>query len=355
MEQKQNCGGAYLRYGLIGLACALLFLLLWWLFRFGASVIIVLLPFFLAIIIAYILNPLVEFLESRRVPRYLGILAIYAVFIIIIFVIGSSIIPLLLHELQKLAERVPEYTRQFQQFILHLQSDYRRINIPESVRLVLDQNIVNLQESVQDVLEWITATVLGLFSHLFTILIIPLLVYYILRDMDSLKRSFVMLFPKSYRRWIAAMGSEMDRTLGAYFRGMLLICFLVAVLTYTGFVIIGLDFALILGIIAGLTNIIPYFGPLIGAVPAVLIASLAAPALVIKVIIVIVIVQQIESQFIAPQILGRSLGLHPLIVIFVLIVGGKFFGLVGLIFAVPFTAMLRIFLRHVVDLAANRR
>ncbi|MDW7650703.1 MAG: AI-2E family transporter [Bacillota bacterium] len=354
-EPRQHYRSAYVRYGLIGLACAMVLLFLFGLFRYGASVLVSLLPFFMAIIIAYILNPLVEFLESRRVPRYLGILAIYAVFFSLLFFIGFTTIPTLLNELQKLADRVPEYTRRFQLFILHMQSDYRRVNIPESVRLVLDQNIISLQEGVQDVLERVTGTVLGMFSHLFTILITPLLVYYILRDMDTLKRSFVMLFPRSYRMWVAAMGSEMDRTLGAYFRGMLLICFLVALMAYTGFIIIGIDFALILAIIAGITNIIPYFGPLIGAVPAVLLAALNSPGLVIKVILVIIIVQQVESQLIAPQILGRSLGLHPLVVIFVLIVGGKFFGLAGLIFAVPLTAMLRIFLKHAVDLAANRR
>jgi sporulation integral membrane protein YtvI len=355
VEQKlNNDRSAYLRYGLIGASGALILVLLYWLYRSGAAMLIVLLPFFLAIILAYILNPLVEFLENRHVPRYLGILLIYAIFFTLLLIIGLTTIPTLILELQKLGEKIPEYTRHIQQFILTLQSDYRRINIPESIRLVLDQNIIELQTAAQDVVERVTDTVLSLFSHTFTILIIPLLVYYLLRDMDSLKRSFVMLFPRRYRQWVAAMGSEMDRTLGAYFRGMLLICILVGIMTYLGLVILGVDFALLLGIIAGITNIIPYFGPLIGAVPAVLISLLSSPALALKVILVFVIVQQIESQLIAPQVLGRSLGLHPLIVIFVLIVGGKLFGLVGLIFAVPFTAMIRIFFKHAIDLAANR-
>ena len=354
MERNNKNHGAYLRYIIIGATCALILLLLLGLYRYGAAVFMVLLPFFLAIILAYILNPLVEFLENRRIPRFLGILLIYAIFFSMLFIIGITSIPTLLLELQKLAEKIPQYTQDVQRFLLHLQSDYQRINIPENIRLVLDQNIVAMQGNLQDVVERITSTVLGVFTHTFTILVTPLLVYYILRDMDSLKRSFVMLFPKRYRKWVSDMGSEMDRTLGAYFRGMLLICFLVGFMTYIGLTIIGVDFSLILGIIAGLTNIIPYFGPLIGAVPAVLISLLHSPALALKALVVVVIVQQIESQFIAPQILGRSLGLHPVVVIFVLIVGGKLFGLVGLIFAVPFSAMLRIFLKHAVDLAANR-
>lgn len=353
MEHRED-RTLYFRYGLLALVIIVIMVFLYWFFRDGAQVFIVLLPFVLAIIIAYILNPLVEFLESRRMPRYLGILLIYAVFFSLIFLIGIGTIPTLIYELQKLGEMIPEYTGRFQAFISHLQSDYQRFNLPDSVRAVLDQNIVAMQNNLQNLLERITGTILGLFSHMFTILIIPLLVYYILRDMENLKRSLVLVFPKRYRKWVATVGSEMDRTLGAYFRGMLFICFIVGLLTYVGLLLLGVEFALILGIISGITNIIPYFGPLIGAVPAVLIALLNSPALVLKVIIVIIIVQQLESQFIAPQILGRSLGLHPLIVIFALIVGGRLFGLGGLIFAVPFAAVLRIFLKHAVDLAANR-
>ncbi|HHX74541.1 MAG TPA: AI-2E family transporter, partial [Firmicutes bacterium] len=243
---------------------------------------------------------------------------------------------------------------QFQHFLFSLQSDYQRINLPDSIRLALDQNILNLQTEIQSLLERATGSVLSLFSNLLAMLVIPLMVYYLLRDMDALKRSAVLLFPKKYRSWFVSMGSEMDRTLGAYFRGILVISFLVAVLTYVGLALIGLDYALMLGILAGLTNVIPYFGPIIGAIPAVLLALLISPAFALKAGLVYVVVQQLESQVIAPQVLGRNLGLHPLVVIFVLILGGKLYGLPGLIFAVPFTAIARIFLRHAIDFAANR-
>lgn len=342
------------RYIIIGAAAVIVLVFLYWLARAGTVLLAVLVPFLAAIFLAYILNPVVEFLEKRRVPRSLGILLIYAVFFLAGTIFGLTAIPALVTEMQKLAEMIPQYTEQLQSFLLHLHSDYQRINMPDSIRLALDQNLLALQEEVQVVLERVTGTVLSLFSNLFTILIIPLVVYYILRDMDSLKRSIVLLFPKKYRPWLLSVGSEMDRTLGAYFRGMLIICFLVGFLTYLGLKVIGLDFALILGVIAGLTNIIPYFGPIIGALPAIVLALLSSAGLALRVIVVYTLVQQLESQIISPQILGRSLGLHPLVVIFVLILGGKIFGLPGLIFAVPFTAIARIFLKHAYDLAANR-
>lgn len=342
------------RYVLIGIACACLLIAFFLLYRLGVLLVSVLVPFLIAIMLAYILNPLVEFLENRHIPRSLGILLIYAVFFSVAFLFSLTAVPKLINELQKLGEMLPRYTGQFQAFLLHLQSDYQRIALPESIRMALDQNIVNLQAEIQKLLERVTGSVLSLFSNLLAILVIPLTVFYLLRDMDNLKRGAIKLVPKKYRAWIVAMGSEMDRTLGAYFRGMLIICFLVGLFTYLGLIIIGLDYALILGIVAGITNIIPYFGPIIGAVPAVLLALLTSPGLAVKTVIVYVVVQQLESHLIAPQVWGRTLGLHPLVVILVLLIGGKFFGLTGLIFAVPFTAMLRIFLKHAIDLAANR-
>lgn len=354
MPQNSDCPNRYLRYFILGAVAAVVLALLYWLSQSGGQLLAVLLPFFLAVIIAYVLNPLVDFLDNRRLPRSLGILLIYAVFFSVVFWLGVRAIPAVVNELQKLGEKIPDYTSQFQRFIGNLQSDYQRFNLPDSVRMVLDQNILELQRAALDIVERVTGIVLGIFSHLFTILVIPLLVYYILRDKENLKRSFVLLFPKKQRKWVTIVGSQMDSTLGAYFRGMLIISFLVGLLTYTGLLLLGVDFALLLGIIAGITNIIPYFGPLIGAVPALLIALLDSPALALKVAIVLVVVQQLESQLIAPQVLGRTLGLHPLLVIFALIVGGKLFGLAGLIFAVPFTAMLRILFKHLVDSAANR-
>lgn len=342
------------RYGMLGAILAVTVAMLFWLLFVGRSLFSIFIPFLLAIILAYILNPLVEFLEERRVPRSLGILLIYAVFFSFAFLFCVTAIPALINELQKLGEMLPQYTNQFQHFLFSLQSDYRRINMPESIRMALDQNILNLQAAIQTLLERVTGSVLNLFSNLLAMLVIPLMVYYFLRDMDALKRSAVLLFPKKYRSWFVTMGSEMDRTMGAYFRGILVISFLVGVLTYVGLALVGLDYALILGIVAGLTNVIPYFGPIIGAIPAVLLALLTSPALALKAGLVYVIIQQLESHIIAPQVLGRSLGLHPLVVIFVLVLGGKLYGLPGLIFAVPFTAVARIFLKHVIDFAANR-
>ncbi|MBS3946713.1 MAG: AI-2E family transporter [Dethiobacter sp.] len=350
MERYFNFQHKSWRYGVLGAVVIVAFFFLPWLLRVAAPLLVVLEPFLLAIVIAYILNPLVVLFERRRVSRVLAIVLLYAIFFALVFLAGVWTIPGLVTELQKLGERIPEYTERAQALISHLYSDYRRVNLPDSLRVALDENILLLQRGLQLLLERVTGTLLGIFSHFFVLLLVPLLVYYFLRDMEHLKRSLVLLFPARYRQRVMVAGSEIDAALGAYLRGVLLICFLVGFLTYLGLRLLGVDFALILGLIYGITNIIPYFGPLIGALPAVLIALLDSPAQALKVVAVMVAIQQLDSQLISPQILGRSLGLHPLLVVLALLLGGQLFGLVGLIMGVPLAATLRILLRHAAGL-----
>lgn len=342
------------RYVILAALTVFALLSLPWLFKTAGPFLEILEPFIIAIIIAYILNPLVVVFEKRRVSRGLAILLLYAIFFAFVFLAGVWTIPGLIAELQKLMVMLPEYSEQAQAFIRHLYSDYQRFALPESLRVALDENIMFFQRSLQHLLERVTAALLGFFSHFFILLLVPLLVYYFLRDMDHLKHTLVALFPAKYRQRVLVAGSEIDVALGAYLRGLLLICFLVGLLTYLGLRLLGVEFALILGIIYGMTNIIPYFGPLIGALPAVFIALLDSPLLALKVVGVMVAVQQLDSHLISPQVLGRSLGLHPLAVILALLTGGQLFGLPGLILAVPLAAMLRIVLRHAAGLSPGQ-
>lgn len=338
------------RYAVLGVLTVFVLLLSPWLLKTAGPFLEILEPFIIAIVIAYILNPLVVVFEKRRVSRGLAIMLLYAIIFAFVFLAGVWTIPGLVAELQKLMVMLPEYSEQAQAFIRHLYSDYQRFALPESLRVALDENILFFQRNLQHMLERVTATLLGLFSHFFMLLLLPLLVYYFLRDMDHLKNALVALFPAKYRQRVLVAGSEIDTALGSYLRGLLLICFLVGLLTYLGLRLLGVEFALILGIIYGLTNIIPYFGPLIGALPAVFIALLDSPLLALKVVGVMVAVQQLDSHLISPQVLARSLGLHPLAVILALLAGGRLFGLPGLILAVPLAAMLRIVLRHAAGL-----
>ncbi|MGI5882845.1 MAG: AI-2E family transporter, partial [Dethiobacteria bacterium] len=167
--------------------------------------------------------------------------------------------------------------------------------------------------------------------------------FYLLRDGTIIEDRILGLFPEKYRFRIEIAVSEIGKTLSAYLRGIVFISLLVGGLLYGGLLILKVKFALFLAIINAFTNIIPYFGPLIGALPVVTIAYLQSPALVWKTVALIIIVQQLENQFIAPQILGKNLGFHPLTIILALLLAGSYLGFLGLVFIVPLLAILRVF------------
>jgi len=328
--------------GLVLLAGILLLAFFWWLYLRRGELFSVLNPFLVSFILAYLLSPVVQLLETRGISRFLSIVIIYLMFFIFFYVLITGLLPSFIDDIQALSHKLPDYMKSLQDFLEELQADYHRINIPEAIREIIDENLENLQEWLVSKLEKAYSLVLGVFDRLVMLLLVPVLTFYLLYDEDQLKDKVVRLVPARYRRGFLEIIQETDQQLGAYARGIIIISLVVGVASYLGFLLLGLDFPLVLGIIAGITNLIPYLGPFLGAIPAVLVAFLTSPALVIKVIILILVIQQLESQLIAPVLLGRTLKFHPLAIILALLLGGKIFGFVGLLLALPVALVMRI-------------
>ncbi len=322
-------------------------LILYGMYTIKETVFTILFPFIAAFIIAYLLNPLVEFFSSKKIPRTLGILIIYAAFFLSLFLLSVNMLPSLVKELQKMMEKIPWYTAEIQTYLEKVHSDYDRFNIPESIRSVIDGNIQEVQDMMINYVELITDQIINFFSHIFLFILVPLLVFYILKDLDGIKEYFMSLVPVRYKKRVSTIAGDIDETMGAYIRSQLLISLFVGSMVYIGLLILDVEFALILAVVNGITNIIPYFGPIIGAIPAILVALIESPFLSLKVVIMIVIIQQVESHILAPTILGKNLQLHPVSVILALVVGGTLFGFLGLIFAVPIVAVIRVVLKHI--------
>lgn len=298
-------------------------------------------PFLFALLLAYLLSPFVEVLEKRKVPRTVAILIIYGVFIaglVMAFVYG---IPAIVEEVNGLIKQLPSLTQQAQNLLVRLQEQFSHVNLPLYVADAVNNNLLKLQGYLDSWLNAIPQFIVGLFGSMVTIILIPILSFYMLKDLELIKQSLLNLAPGGQRGRIYALFSRIDDKLGAWIRGQLTVGFIVGFLTFVGLEIVGMDFALVLGTVVGITNIIPYFGPIIGAVPALFLGLLRSPIMFVKVLIVQVVAQQLESNFITPQILGRQLGLHPLLIIFSLLLGAQFGGIAGLLFAVPVTAVIR--------------
>lgn len=303
-------------------------------------------PFVAALITAYLLGPLVNYLERGRLSRSLAIAVLYLIFALLILLFCIRVAPLFLDDLEALVGQIPDYAADLQQFFHRVESGYHRFNLSPGAREIIQNNIEAFSMALVSRLEHLYSLLLSLLNSVILILLVPVLTFYILRDEDTFKRNLLYIFPPQCRRRIIAAAEETDIALGAFIRGSLLVSLVVALLTYAGLLFLGVKFPLILALFIGVTNLIPYIGPFIGALPAWLVALLDTPLLSLKVALLILIIQQVESQLIAPVILGRSARLHPLIIILALLLGGKLFGFTGLLLAVPAVLILRILGKH---------
>lgn len=321
-----------------------------WLIKVRQAVFSALAPFLAALIIAYLLAPLVSFMERRRISRPVGIAVLYLLFAIVIFLFCARVAPLFLDDLQELINQLPSYAADAQKFLHRLEAGYRRFSLPPNTREIVENNIEALGDLLAARMEHLYSFLLSLFNSIIILVLVPVLTYFFLRDERALKRSLLFLFPPGCRRFVTAAAEEINGALGAFIRGSLLVSFAVALLTYAGFLLLGVRFPLVLALILGIANLVPIVGPIIGALPAWIVAFLDTPLLSLKVILLIAIIQQLECQLIVPVIIGRSSRLHPLAIIVALLLGGKLFGFVGLLLAVPAALTLRILGKHLLIL-----
>jgi sporulation integral membrane protein YtvI len=307
----------------------------------------ILLSFILAVILAYLLNPLVKFLERYRFSRVHAIIIIYFIFIITILLLGFYALPLIVRELNTFIHEIPTYTHQIQNLAQNFYHNYRQIAIPESVRQVINESIHKGETILLQTIRQVAQGIISLFSQILNIIIAPVLTFYILKDAEHINKRILALVPPGYRHELLALWREIDHVLTGFIRGHFLVAFIVGLLSTIGLAMIGMHFYLLLGIIVGIADLIPYFGPIIGAAPTIMLALLQSHILAIKALFIILVVHQLEGNIIAPKILADSVGLHPLVIIFALLAGGTLYGIVGLLIAVPLVAILRILINHV--------
>ncbi len=307
------------------------------------------LPFIVALVIAYLLNPLVSYIEHKGIPKILSIIIIYIIMLSAIIIIILFIIPLFINEISSLIRLIPKYTQNIHAIIKDIRNKYMYKSMPIGIQEMIDSNINRLERVILDTLQNILDSIILIITGFFSIIIAPILSFYLLKDSENIKKNLSFIIPSKYRKGVCRLSKEIDLLLGRYLRGQLIMSLIVGLMTTVGLTILNIDYAIIIGAIVGVSNIIPYFGPIIGALPAIAIASIRSPSAVIWVILVLALVQQIENCIISPKVLGDSVGLHPIVVILILIFGGSAFGFWGLIFSVPAAAIIKVFITFTVE------
>ncbi|MEK4851171.1 AI-2E family transporter [Paenibacillus sp. FSL H7-0756] len=309
-------------------------------------------PLLLSGIAYYLLNPLVDRLEKRsRVKRAYGIVILYLIIMGIITLVLLMVIPIIRTQLMGLIDNFPVYSEQIQEEFLQLTGSELFNKIQSSVG-------TDLSDITSKVTTWASTFLnnavsgVGSFVGTLTEIVLavvttPFILFYLLRDGKRLPDYLMRLIPTALRPQSRMVMQEMNNQIASYIRGQIIVSCCIGALLYIGYLIIGLEYSLVLAIVAACTAVVPYLGPAIAITPALIVAMVTSPFMLLKMVIVWTAVQLIEGKFISPQIMGKSLKIHPITIIFVIIFAGKMFGVLGIILAVPGYAVLKVVMTHI--------
>ena len=351
MNQENNKNLFFISFAVILGACVVLY--------FSRRVVA---PFFIAFALAYFLDPLVDRLVTFKISRTLSVLVLMLAFFFL--ALGSVIllVPILSMQAESLAKSIPTYVGTFQEWlrpVLDLISGLDSARIEE----FLNEGLSRFGELPMKALQFSGKVIWGSISNLFNIIlmlanlvIIPVVMFYLLRDFDSINEKLFRLIPPRFQAKTKDIVLEIDQVLSRFVRGQLVVAGLMGVLYSAGLFLCDTPMSLSLGMMAGLVNLVPYLGLILGLVPSAIMTYIHTQEWlpVLGVAGVFAFVQAIEGFVITPRVVGENIGLHPVAVIFAVLLGGELFGITGMILGVPVVAVLNVLLsRGVVQYKAS--
>lgn len=308
-------------------------------------------PIILAGISYYLFNPVIDWLEKNKWKRGWAIALLYLVIIGLIILLFSFVIPAVKDQIISLFKTFPGYwdqiTQKFNEFsqssLFDQLKDRLSTNMSEIMKTISEKGTSVLNgaiSSIGSIVGTVTEVVLAIVTT-------PLVLFYLLKDGKKLPDFLLKMLPVNGRAHTRQVLVEANHQISSYIRGQIIVSLCIGILLFIGYLIIGLPYALTLAIIAACTSIVPYLGPAIAITPAIIIAIVTSPWLLVKLIIVWCVVQLLEGKFISPQVMGKTLKVHPITILFVILIAGNLFGVMGVIFAVPGYAVLKVIVTHV--------
>jgi predicted PurR-regulated permease PerM len=302
-------------------------------------------PLLIALAVVYLLNPLVSALERRGVPRVAGAGIVYILFLCIVALVVSLLVPVVTRQVTAMIDHFPDYLADAQATVRDIGA---RFGQEPNFRLDADQvrEWLSAGENRSAVTRYLTglrSVTNSVISGLIIIVLGPVMAFYLLVDLPRLRRGAMALVPPSRREEIKGLMDRIGQAVGGFFRGQLLVALFVGVASSIGLWAIGLPFWLLVGMVAGVFNLVPLVGPFIGGGLAVIIALISGePLKAVWAALVLLAVQQIDNHLISPNVMGRTVQLHPVVVMLALLVGASFAGLFGMLVIVPLVAVAKI-------------
>lgn len=307
----------------------------------------------ISLIFSYLLNPIINYMEKRGLSRSLGIIILYVAILGIFAAISISFVPRLSRELKEVIVVLPDYFNRMTDFFKDLYDKYYNLDtiapLLENFEGIVYDNLNKLQKVLLENMSKIFTSVGSLINRIISLVLIPILTFYFLKDKDKLLNRAYLTIPKRNRPEVKELLIEIDKSLSQFVRGRLILAIYVGIATTIVLLILNINFAVVIGLLTGIADIIPYFGPFLGFLPAVIFAFLDSVSKGIWVAIIFVLIQWVENNVLAPKIIGESTGLHPITVLLGIIIAGNLYGVLGMIFIIPLVSILKILIGFFLD------
>lgn len=303
---------------------------LWFLYLIRDVILII----FLAGLVTAIITPAVNYFERKKLPRWLGALIVYIVIVLILIGISLILIPTVVAQAKLLAVQLPQF----------LQSILSKIS-PESQSEFLDIFQKWLSKSGPSSGKAVFSFLGSVAGQIISFFMVLVIAFYLSVKKGAVREFTDFIIPERYQKFLQDFLNSVQKKIGAWGRGLLLLSLFVSFMVYLGLTLLGVEYALTLALIAGLTEFVPYIGPLLALIPALVVVLGQSSTLALLVIILYIIIQQIENILLSPYIMHKALGLDPLIVIVVVLVGAKILGPIGIVLAVPITTIISILVK----------
>ena len=315
-------------------------------------------PIIVSIILYYLFNPLVNLMERYNISRLWGVIILFLVIIGVIALAINLLIPVIGAQFKSFGNNFPYYVDKVNKFIDSVTKYSLISNFYGQIQDQLDSLAKKLPSMVSDYFNGFGSKVKNFAEALVNVGVViattPFVLFFMLKDGHRFKEFSTNLMPPRFRKDFHDLLDKMSLQVGSYIQGQIIVSFCIGILLFIGYSIIGLDYSLILASIAAVTSVVPYIGPTIAISPAIIIALITSPIMLLKLVVVWTAVQFIEGHFISPNIMGKTLKIHPLTIIFILLSAGNLLGVVGVILGIPAYAILKVLVSHLFTMYKRR-
>lgn len=297
----------------------------------------------IAAMLAYFLNPLVKSVKNKfKISDTLAILAVFLVVILIFLILGFTVFPKTVSDVKNLIMKFPEYYKQTLESINEFLGQYevfKNINLDNNFIANNLSKIYDKQKA--NAANLIVSSAKNVMSFIFSLVLTPIFTFYFLKDKDDIREKLKKMIPKQKNDRLMKLFSKMHQDMTKYISGKIKMAVFVGFATFIMLLVLGVEFSFVIGIITCVADIVPYVGPLMGLVPAFVFAFIESPIKALWIFVLYLFIQWIENNIVGPKILSEETGFHPIVVLFLLIVGGSLFGFLGMILSVPIALVIK--------------